>query len=176
MPNSRPGCSGLSLAVQRPIEPRGSPMSFAHHTPCSTVLRPLLSVVRSCRSDDSLQRVAEVMWKHNCDYLLIVDTDGHPIGIITAQQLFLAAREQDRPLAHIKVSSAVSRNGVPGRSTQSLMSLEPYPTRRYQGQVAVFDIEDSLVNIVRADWLARYLSTMRSSGSPAGVELPLPRE
>jgi len=151
-------------------------MPFAHHKPCSMVLRPLRSVVRSCRSDDSLQRVAEVMWKHNRDYLLIVDTDGHPIGMITAHQLFLAAKQQDKPLAHIRVSSAVPRNIIAGTSTQSLMNLESHSTRPYQRQVPVFDIEDSLVNIVRADWLARYLSTMRSSGSPAVVELPLPRE
>jgi len=148
-------------------------MPFASHTPCSMVLRPLLIVVHSCRSDDSLQRVAEVMWKHNRDYLLIVDTDGHPIGMITAKQLFLAAKRQDKPLAHIKVSSAVSRNGIAGRSTQSLANLEPYSTPCNQRQVPVFDIEDSLVNIVTTDWLARYLSTMRSSALPAVVELPI---
>lgn len=142
-------------------------MPFAHHTPCS---------IRSCRSDDSLQRVAEIMWKHDRQYLLIVDTDGHPIGMITAHQLFLAAEQQDRPLAHIKVSSAVARNGAVGTSIQSLTQLESYSTRPYQRQVPVFDIEDNLVNIVRADWLARYLSTMGSSGSPTIVELPLPRE
>jgi len=151
-------------------------MQFAHRTPRSMVLRPLCSVVHSCRSDDSLQRVAEVMWKHNCNYLLIVDTDGHPIGMITAHQLFLAAKQQDKPLAHIKVSSAVPRNNIVGTPTQSLTKFESHSARSYQRQVPVFDIEDSLVNIVRADWLARYLSTMRSSGSPAVVELPLPRE
>jgi hypothetical protein len=116
------------------------------------------------------------MWKHNRDYLLIVDTDGHPIGMITAQQLFTAAKEQDKPLAHIKVSSAVSRKGIAGTPIQSSVNFEPYSTRRNRHQVPVFDIEDCLVNIVRADWLVRYLSTMRPSVSPAVVELPLPQE
>jgi CBS-domain-containing membrane protein len=142
-------------------------MPFTHRTPCS---------IRSCRSDDSLQHVAEVMCKHDRDYLLIVNTDGYPIGMITAHQLFVAAKQQDKPLAHIRVSSAVRKSGTASTTTQSLAHLEPYSTRPHQRQIPIFDIEDGLVNVVSADWLARCLSTMRSSGSPAVIELSLPRE
>lgn len=151
-------------------------MQFAQHKPSSIVLRLHFGLVRSCRSDDSLQRVAEVMWKHSCDYLLIVDTDGHAVGMITIQQLFLAAKQQNKPLAHISVSSAVSRDGTVNTSIQQIANLESCSPQPYQRQVPNFDIEDCLVDIVRADWLARYLSTISASGSLAAAELPLPRE
>jgi predicted transcriptional regulator len=123
--------------------------------------------VRSCRMDDSLQRVAEVMWRHDLNYLLVVATDGCPIGRITDHQLFLAAREQDKPLSQITVSSAMSKNDLASPVSQSSAKLWQVPTRLRPRRVPIFDVEGSLVNIVREDCLARYLRRLGSQASPA---------
>ncbi len=121
--------------------------------------------IRSCRGDDSLQRVAEVMWKHDRNFLVIVDTSGCPIGMITDHQLFLAARQHDKPLAHIRVSDVVSQTYVAKRPAQSRQR----PTRQHAHLVPIFDVEGSLVNIVGEQWLARYL---RELGSPGVIWHP----
>jgi CBS-domain-containing membrane protein len=110
--------------------------------------------VRSCRSDDSLQRVAEIMWSHDCDYVLIVDTNGRPTGMVTDVELFAAARKQDQPLAHIRVSSIASSRAFATGTTQLLRIVGQSKTRRLAHQIPILDNEGSLVNIVTEDWLA----------------------
>src|ERR1039458_4956093 len=95
--------------------------------------------VRSCRSDDSLQRVAEVMWKHNCDYLLVVDTEWRPTGMITDRELCVAAHEQDKPLAQIMVSSVAAMTVFAAQRTRSIRTIRHLEMRRNAHKVPILD-------------------------------------
>jgi len=117
--------------------------------------------VRSCRSDDSLQHVAEVMWKHNCDYLLIVDTEGRPTGMITDRELCAAAREQDKPLAQIIVSSVAAKTVFAAQLTRSLGTMRHLKTPRIAHQIPILDDKGSLINVVSEDNLVGYIREFR---------------
>ncbi len=117
--------------------------------------------VRSCRSDDSLQYVAEVMWKHNCDYLLVVDTEGRPTGMITDRELCVAAREQDKPLAQIIVSSVASKTVFAAQRIRSVKTMRHLKTQRNAHQIPILDDKGSLINVVSEDNLVGYIREFR---------------
>ena len=121
--------------------------------------------VRSCRGDDSLQRVAEIMWKHDCDYVLVVDTEGQPTGMITDRELCTAAREQDRPLAQITVSSVSERTIFAAQRIQSMRDIRHLSAHGHQ--VPIFDDEGCLINVVTEDSLLRYIHKFRAQRSYA---------
>ncbi len=117
--------------------------------------------VRSCRSDDSLQRVAEVMWKHDCDYLLVVDTEGRPTGMITDRELCVAAREQDKPLAQIMVSSVAAKTVFSAQLTRSASTMLHLQIQPNAHKVPILDDRGSLISVVSEDSLVGYIREFR---------------
>lgn len=117
--------------------------------------------VRSCRSDDSLQRVAEVMWKHDCDYLLVVDTEGRPTGMITDRELCVAAREQDKPLAQIMVSSVAAKTVFSAQLTRSARTMLHLKIKPNAHKVPILDDRGSLISVVSEDSLVGYIREFR---------------
>lgn len=113
--------------------------------------------VRCCRTDDSLRLVAEIMWKHDCNYVLIVDTDGCPIGVITEQELFAVARQGGKPLAHMSVSGIASKGEFAHPGGHTRRKLGESRSSGHTHRVPILDDEGSLVNVVNEDWLSRYL-------------------
>jgi CBS-domain-containing membrane protein len=117
--------------------------------------------VRSCRSDDSLQHVAEVMWKHNCDYLLVVDTEGRPTGMITDRELCVAAREQDKPLAQIMVSSVAAKTEFCAQRARSARTMQHLKLQRNAHKVPILDDRGCLISVVSEDSLVGYIREFR---------------
>ncbi len=117
--------------------------------------------VRSCRSDDSLQSAAEAMWKHNCDYLLVVDTEGRPTGMITDRELCVAAREQDKPLAQIMVSSVTARTVFAAQGIRSVRAMQHLKIRRNARKIPILDDNGSLISVLSEDSLVGYIREFR---------------
>jgi len=105
--------------------------------------------------------VAEVMWKHNCDYLLVVDTEGRPTGMITDRELCVAAREQDKPLAQIIVSSVASKTVFAAQRIRSVKTMRHLKTQRNAHQIPILDDKGSLINVVSEDNLVGYIREFR---------------
>jgi CBS domain-containing protein len=118
--------------------------------------------VRSVHSDDSLQRVAEIMWKHDCAYVLVVDTAGQPTGMMTARELCRAVHVQDKPLAQIKVSSVSARTLFAAQRIQSSKAPEHLNVRGHAHRVPIVDDMGSLINVVTVDSLVRYIRKFRT--------------
>jgi Mg/Co/Ni transporter MgtE len=102
------------------------------------------------------------MWKHDCDYVLIVDTEGQPIGMITDRELCVAAREQDKPLAHIAVSSVKTKTVFADQLKQSYRLGKHLNIRRHLHQVPILDDIGSLINVVTEDSLVNYIRKFRA--------------
>ena len=113
--------------------------------------------VHSCRVDDSLQHVAEIMWKHDCSYVLVVDTEGQPTGMLTDKELCAAAREQDRPLAQIKVSSVATMTIFAAQRHRALRVAGQLHAARHMHTIPIVDSTGSLLSVVTKGNLARYL-------------------
>jgi CBS domain-containing protein len=63
---------------------------------------------QTCRVDETLDRVARLMWDYDCGALPIVDRGGHVVGMVTDRDICMAAYFQGRPLHQILVTVAGS--------------------------------------------------------------------
>ncbi len=106
------------------------------------------------------------MWKHDCDYVLVVDTEGQPTGMITDRELCIAAHEQDKPLAQITVSSVSNRTIFAAQRIQALKGAGHLKIRGHVHQVPILDDKGSLINVVAEDSLVRYLRAFRARRHP----------
>jgi CBS-domain-containing membrane protein len=117
------------------------------------------------------------MWRHSCAYLLIVDTDGCPTGIVTDRALFNAAQVQSKPLAQIRVSSIEHNYTLTPHRAPPLRRSEASKAPRLLHAIPVLDGDGSLVNIVTEQWLIAYtqswVRTRRLMGVDAKDQLPL---
>lgn len=46
--------------------------------------------VLTCRSDDTLNHAAQIMWDHDCGAIPVVDQDGRLVGILTDRDIWMA--------------------------------------------------------------------------------------
>jgi predicted transcriptional regulator len=125
--------------------------------------------VHSCRVDDSLQHVAEIMWRHDCSYVLVVDTEGQPTGMLTDKELCTAAREQDRPLAQIKVSSIAAMTIFAKQRHQALRIAGQLHVTRHMHIIPIVDGTGSLLSVATKDNLARYLRIAKTRSAASST-------
>ena len=59
--------------------------------------------VKTCRSSDSLDRAAQLMWENDCGCVPIVDDEGRGVGMVTDRDVCMAAYTQGGPLTHLRV-------------------------------------------------------------------------
>ncbi len=71
--------------------------------------------VVTCRSDDTTTRAAELMAKHKIRRLPVVDDDDHPVGVVSINDLALAAsrREQIPEREITRTLGAISEHRPP---------------------------------------------------------------
>ena len=118
--------------------------------------------VHSCRVDDSLQCVAEIMWIHDCSYVLVVDTNGQPTGMITDKEVCAAAKAQNRPLAQIRISSVAARTIFATQRHQKLRAVGQSRIGHHLRAIPIVDRAGGLLSVVTRDKLAWYLRSGRT--------------
>jgi CBS domain-containing protein len=65
--------------------------------------------VASCRTSDSLNRAAQLMWDRRCGSVPVLDDSDHVVGVLTDRDICMAAYTQGKRLDHISVTTAMSR-------------------------------------------------------------------
>ena len=65
--------------------------------------------VATCRSSDSLNRAAQLMWERRCGCVPVIDDDDHVVGLLTDRDVCMAAYTQGRRLDDIAAAVAMSR-------------------------------------------------------------------
>lgn len=65
--------------------------------------------VRTCWSNEPLDRAARLMWENDCGSLPVLDQNGQVVGMITDRDVCMSALTQARLLSQIHVSQAMSR-------------------------------------------------------------------
>jgi CBS domain-containing protein len=69
----------------------------------------MTSPAHTCSADESLDRVARIMWEHDSGVVPVVDRQGRAIAMITDRDICMAALTQGRSLAEIRVAVAMSK-------------------------------------------------------------------
>jgi CBS domain-containing protein len=64
----------------------------------------------TCRATDSATNAARIMWDRDCGAVPVVDTSGHPIGMVTDRDLCMAAYLRGVALDQLTVDSAMAHS------------------------------------------------------------------
>jgi CBS domain-containing protein len=73
------------------------------------VRRLLKGPPRTCAPTDSLAHAAKLLWDHDCGMLIVTDTEGRPLGVLTDRDICMAAYTRGLPLERIIVADSMSR-------------------------------------------------------------------
>jgi CBS domain-containing protein len=125
--------------------------------------------VPTCRPDDSLQSVAQIMWRHDCGAVPVVDSHSRVHGIISDRDICMAAYEQGRLLSHIRVWSACTRPVHTCRPSDSIDAAERLMRATRVRRLPVLDRRDRLCGIVALGDLAHHAATAEPEPSAPSV-------
>ncbi len=114
--------------------------------------------VRTCRASDRLNRPAQIMWEHDCGVVpVLADGNGtaRVVGMLTDRDICMAAYTQGRALEEIAVASAMSRQVLSCRPTDSLAVALRVMESNQVHRLPVVDPEDRIVGILSLADVAR---------------------
>ena len=82
--------------------------------------------VHSCRSSESLEAAAQLLWDHDIGAVPAVDDKGRVVGVVTDRDICMAAYTQGRPLRELVIAETMSRELItcePGDSVAHAAAL-----------------------------------------------------
>jgi CBS domain-containing protein len=107
--------------------------------------------VQTCRPGDPLSVAARIMWERDCGCVPVVEPDdgaARVVGMITDRDICMAAYTQGRPLADIKVESAMARSVRSCRFTDSIATALRILEENQLHRLPVLDQHDHLVGLL----------------------------
>jgi CBS domain-containing protein len=117
----------------------------------------MTTAVRSCTTNDHLQRVAQIMWESDCGVVPVVNGDGRLVGMITDRDICMAAYTQGKPLSHIGVFHAMAKEVHGVHDTDRVEAAEDLMRRVRVRRVPVVDGDGRLKGILSMNDLARHV-------------------
>jgi len=120
--------------------------------------------IETCRADDSLDQVAQIMWEHDCGVVPVVvagDGAARVVGMLTDRDLCMASYTQGRALKDIPVGSVVTQRVCSCRPSDTIaVALKVMKTNQLH-RLPVVDQENRLVGLVSLADLAREAASER---------------
>lgn len=119
--------------------------------------------VCTCSSNDTLDRVAQMMWERDCGAVPIADEDGRVVGIVTDRDICMGAYTQGKLLSEIPVSTVAARKVVFAQPDDTVEFVEVLMRSAKVRRVPVLDAGGRAVGIVSLSDIARELSKTPSA-------------
>ena len=113
--------------------------------------------IHSCRSSDTLEQAAQLMWNFDCGCVPVCTGNGASriVWMITDRDICMSALFQGKTLRDLHVSDAMSKSVETCRSSDSLGEAEKIMRKARIRRLPVLDGEDSLVGMISLADLAR---------------------
>jgi CBS domain-containing protein len=118
----------------------------------SKLMRP---DVITCRTIDSLERAAQLMWDHDIGCVPVIDENGRVAGMITDRDICMAAYTRGAPLRAIPVVSTMARDVYSCGPDDDLASVEREMGRHQIRRMPVIDAHGQPIGIVSLNDIAR---------------------
>jgi CBS domain-containing protein len=129
--------------------------------------------VHCCRTDETLQRAAQLLWDHDCGCLPACDElhQGTPrvVGIITDRDICMCALFTGKPLSELRVRDAMTRQVLSCRPHQSLMEAEGVMRGAQIRRLPVVDEHGGVLGMLSLADLAR--QALRDTHSSLGQDV-----
>jgi CBS domain-containing protein len=127
--------------------------------------------VKVCRVDETLNRVAQLMWECDCGCIPVIATDGDGavVGIVTDRDVAMAAYTQGRPLWEIPVSSVLAHGAITCHATDGISRAEALMRDNQIRRLPVVDQNGNVVGILSLNDIAREAQRESANGRRAQV-------
>ena len=107
--------------------------------------------VKTCRTDEPLDRAAATMWQRDCGVLPVMapgNGTARVVGMLTDRDICMAAYTQGRPLHDIPVATAMSQSLCSCRPTDAVeVALRVMETNQIR-RLPVLDADDHLIGLL----------------------------
>jgi CBS domain-containing protein len=142
----------LTYAVKDLLQQNGGVAELT--APVSKLMKP----VRSCRSNDTLNEPARLMWEFDCGAVPVVDDAGCLVGIITDRDICMAAYTRGQSLGSLRVESVMAEDVASVSPDDTLDTITALMRQRQIRRVPVVD-DGCVVGIVSLADVARYVES-----------------
>jgi CBS domain-containing protein len=110
--------------------------------------------VRGCRSDETLNHAAQVMWEADVGCVPIVGADDRVVGMITDRDIAMAAYTQGRLLRDVPIDSVMARQVLTCTAEESVGAVEERMRKHQVRRLPVVDDAEKLIGIVSLNDIA----------------------
>jgi CBS domain-containing protein len=114
--------------------------------------------VQSCRSSDTLQHAAQLMWEHDCGCLPVcLPNDGteRTVGVITDRDICMHAMFSGKPLQELRVEEAMAKQVLTCQASDLLEHAEKVMRGGRVRRLPVVSGDGTLVGLISLADLAR---------------------
>jgi CBS domain-containing protein len=119
----------------------------------------------TCRTADTVERAAQLMWDHDIGCVPVVDDHGHIAGMITDRDICMAAYTRGTSLAAIPVIDAMARRVHACGPDDDLRDVERTMSERQIRRMPVIDGAGHPIAVISLNDIAQ--ASVRD-GVPAG--------
>jgi CBS domain-containing protein len=141
----------------------------------------------SCMASANLVTAARIMWDYQIGSLPVLDSEGHPIGMVTDRDICMAAARKGRFAGDISVLETMSPNPFTVHPEEELAKALDTMASRQVRRLPVVDRENRLVGILsindaaavagsgerdfrgRPEVLAHVVATLRRIAQPSST-------
>jgi CBS domain-containing protein len=110
--------------------------------------------VKSCRSEDTVNHAARVMWEADVGCVPVVDVDDRVVGMITDRDVAMAAYTQGRLLGEIALDSVMAKQVLTCKAKESISIVEERMRQHQLRRLPVIDEAGRLIGIVSINDIA----------------------
>lgn len=108
----------------------------------------MTSSAHSCMTDANLVTAAQTMWQYKVGALPVLDSEGHPVGMITDRDICMAVARKGRFAGDITVFETMSPNPFTIQPGDELLKALDTMAARQVRRLPVVDVANRLVGIL----------------------------
>jgi CBS domain-containing protein len=138
----------------------------------STVADVMRSPAICCRVEDTLQRVAQLMWEHDVGIVIVVDAAGKALHAVTDRDVCMGAFTQGLPLWATHVQSLKPAPLVFCSSDSGVIEARRLMQEHGVRRIPVLDAAGSVVGVVGLGDLIREATVTAPKGRARGLTAP----
>lgn len=124
----------------------------------------------TCKSTDSVNEAARMMWEHDCGAIPVVDGEGRVVGIVTDRDVCMAAYTQGERLWAIPVTTAMAKEVACCRPDDSVEAAQSVMSEKRVHRLPVVDADGRPVGVLSFNDVAREMASSCDIGGAAQRE------
>ncbi len=120
--------------------------------------------IHTCEARADLNRVAQLMWEHDCGCIPIVTEENKLIGVITDRDVAMAAYTQGKPLAEIRACDVMATPVHTCQPTDDVSIAQRRMRDHQLRRLPITDATHTLIGLLSLNDLALEASRERGPG------------